>query len=76
MMQPIIEENQPWAAHPLAGPITKRRSAGKQGKHLRLAALVYSSAIFTRFFFSPSFSSFGHLAWHESSLQKLSHDVA
>ena len=30
MMQPIIEENQPWAAHPLAGPITKRHSAGNK----------------------------------------------
>ena len=28
MMQPIIEENQPWAAHPLAKPLTKRRFTG------------------------------------------------
>ncbi len=29
MMQPIIGDNHPRAANPLAGPITKRRSFGK-----------------------------------------------
>ena len=49
------------------------------GKHLRLAVLEYFFTNFTRFFFSPSFSSFGYPARHESSPQScrtMSHDVA
>lgn len=47
----------------------------KTGNHLHLAALVYFFTIFTKFFFSPSFSSFGYPTRHESSPQKLSHNV-
>ena len=56
MMPPGIGENHSQAAHPLAGPITKRRSAAnwklrmtrkvfflcKTGNHLHPAALIYS----------------------------------
>ena len=75
MMPPRNEENHPWAAHPLAGSsqIAIPQATNRKTPAPRRSRIFFTS--FTKFFFSPSFSSFGYPTRHESSPQKLSHNV-
>ena len=76
MMPPRNEENHPWADHPLDGSSQSAipQATNRKTPAPRRSRIFFTS--FTKFFFSPSFSSFGYPTRHESSPQKLSHNVA